>query len=286
MLSWLATLCHPDGGIAFFNDAAFGIAPTLADLESYAARLSVACRHRSAGSRLLEASGYARLESAQAVLYADVAAVGPDHLPAHGHADTLSFELSLHGQRALVNSGTSVYGTGGERQRQRGTAAHNTMRLDGVDSSEVWAGFRVARRARVRVERFDAGALGAPTLQAVHDGYRRLAGRPLHRRVWTLRARELRLEDAIEGEGEHLVELFFHLHPAMRLQDSGVSTFSAVRKDATFMLEIHADCQMLWRVEPGSWHPGFGLSEANVCLRGEYRGVLPLRLLTRLVWQV
>lgn len=41
MLRWLNAMSHPDGGIAFFNDAAFGIAPTLAELADYARRLGV-----------------------------------------------------------------------------------------------------------------------------------------------------------------------------------------------------------------------------------------------------
>ena len=47
----------------------------------------------------------------------------------------------------LVNTGISQYGEGKERNRQRSTAAHNTVEVDGENSSEVWAGFRVARRA-------------------------------------------------------------------------------------------------------------------------------------------
>jgi hypothetical protein len=35
-LDWLQTMCHPDGEISFFNDAAFGIAPALAELMGYA----------------------------------------------------------------------------------------------------------------------------------------------------------------------------------------------------------------------------------------------------------
>ncbi|MEY6432337.1 heparinase II/III-family protein [Thioalkalicoccus limnaeus] len=64
------------------------------------------------------------------------------------HADTLSFELSLFGQRTIVNGGTSRYGSGPERLAERSTAAHSTVQIDGADSSEVWGGFRVARRAR------------------------------------------------------------------------------------------------------------------------------------------
>ena len=50
------------------------------------------------------------------------------------------------------DSGTSTYERDSERLRQRGTAAHNTVQLGGVDSSEVWSGFRVGRRARPRAE--------------------------------------------------------------------------------------------------------------------------------------
>src|SRR5690606_4780416 len=113
-----------------------------------------------------------------------MAPVGPDYLPGHAHADTLSFELSLFGQRVLVNSGTSCYGHGSERIRQRGTTAHNTVVVDGADSSEVWSGFRVARRARaINPEVHDHQGLEA---SCSHDGYHRLPGRVTHHRRWRL----------------------------------------------------------------------------------------------------
>ncbi|WP_259303622.1 heparinase II/III family protein [Thermomonas sp. S9] len=150
MLDWATSMAHPDGDVAFFNDAAFGIAPPLPALQAYAAGLGLALPPLpSSGLHLLQTSGYARMQAGPALLLADVAPVGPDYLPGHAHADTLSFELSLHGRRVLVNGGTSTYENNAERQRQRGTAAHNTVVVDGADSSEVWAAFRVARRARV-----------------------------------------------------------------------------------------------------------------------------------------
>ena len=41
MLNWLAARTHPDGEIAFFNDAAIGIAPPAAALAAYAAALGL-----------------------------------------------------------------------------------------------------------------------------------------------------------------------------------------------------------------------------------------------------
>ncbi|MFI5447130.1 heparinase II/III family protein [Polaromonas sp. UC242_47] len=63
MRDWLATMCHPDGEIAFFNDAAFGIAPRLMALSEYAQRLKHPVHQApSHGVLQLVESGYVRLE--------------------------------------------------------------------------------------------------------------------------------------------------------------------------------------------------------------------------------
>lgn len=283
MFDWLRAMCHPDGGIAFFNDAAFDVAPGLDDLERYAASLGVARGMSGFGSIFLDASGYARLERNGAVVLADVAAIGPDYLPGHAHADTLCFELSLHGKRVLVNSGTSLYGVGVERLRQRGTAAHNTVRIDGVDSSEIWSNFRVARRARVVIHQFDTNA--CLMMEASHDGYSRLNGHPIHKRSWKVDSHQLEIRDVIEGGGNHIVEIFFHFHPTIHLETNGSGKFSVHRNDNQPTLDLYADCGMNYKIEQGFWHPGFGVSEPNLCLRGSYKGPLPAQFLTRLVWR-
>ena len=79
----------------------------------------------------------------------DVAEIGPSYLPAHGHADALTFELSLDGKRVVVDTGTQSYEDGPSRWAQRSTSAHITIEIDGQSSSEVWKSFRVGRRARV-----------------------------------------------------------------------------------------------------------------------------------------
>lgn len=203
MLEWLQAMVHPDGEIALFNDSAIGIAPTLQELSAYTRRIGLDLRpERAATERpsleLLRPSGYGRLETPGAVALCDVALVGPDYLPGHAHADTLSFELSVAGQRIIVNGGTSRYGADEARVRERGTAAHSTVVVDERDSSEVWGGFRVARRARPR----DVKATQwehAVRLEASHDGYRRLHRDIVHRRAWTLSTRSLLVEDRVEG---------------------------------------------------------------------------------------
>jgi uncharacterized heparinase superfamily protein len=272
MRHWLQTLTHPDGDIAFFNDAATGIACPPAVLEAYAGRLGLpAVAVPGEGITALPDSGYLRLQTATAVALLDVAPIGPDYLPGHAHADTLSFELSLFGQRVLVNSGTSCYGSSRERLRQRATPAHNTVAIDAADSSEVWSGFRVARRARPLGLQFSEDqSTGALAVRCGHDGYRRLPGRPLHWRRWHLQASRLQISDTIEG-GFRNACAYFHFHPAVTpvLDSAGTSG----------SLQLEHQHSLHWRIEngraelqPASYHPEFGVSQPGWCLLIHFNG--------------
>jgi uncharacterized heparinase superfamily protein len=258
MLRWLGVMSHPDGSIALFNDAALDVAADHAALRNYAAALGVPTSATPASSlEALPDSGYVRMEVGKTVLIADVGDIGPDYLPGHAHADTLSFELSINGRRVLSNGGTSTYEAGSERVRQRGTAAHNTVVVDSTDSSEVWSSFRVARRARPQAVRWGHGEDGAPWLEAAHDGYQRLAGRVLHRRRWTLTSHGLVIEDHLDGTWE-TAAAHFHFVPGWTLESAtGVARHSG-----------HDGLRLNWkatgagpaRVESSAWHPRFGVS--------------------------
>jgi uncharacterized heparinase superfamily protein len=278
MRVWLATMSHPDGEISFFNDSAIGIAPSPSELDRYAGRLGFpAVSPPPFGVVHLKESGYVRLSSAEAVALVDVAPLGPDYLPAHGHADTLSFELSLFGQRVIVNSGTSRYGVGEERLRQRGTAAHNTVVIDHTDSSEVWAGFRVGHRARPFDVRITTGA--TTELEASHDGYRRLAGAPVHRRRWLLEPTMLTISDDISGPFGR-AEARFHLHPLVEPAHASGEDLLVLHLPDALRATLRADGGTL-RVERSTWHPRFGEDVPNQCVVAQFAGA---SLRVRLEW--
>jgi uncharacterized heparinase superfamily protein len=214
MLGWLRCMRHPGGALARFNDATEGVAPSSEELERYAAALGIeAPAAPDEGIVVLEPSGYTRAVRGLALLLMDVAPIGPDYLPGHAHADTLSFELSLGGREIVVNRGTSVYGTGPRRQWERSTAAHSTVQVGAHDSSEVWAGFRVGRRARVRDARVDGWSV-----EASHDGYSHLPGAPWHHRRWRLGHGSLLVEDRIEPAGREAAMARFHFAPGLTLE--------------------------------------------------------------------
>ncbi len=216
MQVWLQNMAHPDGEITFFNDAAFGIAASPAELTEYAKCLGLVIDRPNFSRKLfLKDSGYIRLASSKAVAFLDVAPIGPDYQPGHAHADTLSFELSLFGQRVVTNGGTSEYGKGTVRQEERSTSAHSTVSIDGQNSSEVWGGFRVARRAYpfgLMIEEID----DLITVKCSHDGYMRLKGKPIHQREWRFLESSLQITDTVSGFPRHAVARF-HLHPAIKI---------------------------------------------------------------------
>lgn len=277
MLRWLDTMTHPDGGISFFNDAAFGVAPENDRLHDYAARL---CLDTQAlpGTGLLHLphSGFARMARGEAVVLCDIGRIGPDYLPGHAHADTLSFEMSLGAERVIVNSGTSEYGTAGERLRQRGTAAHSTVVVADTDSSEVWSGFRVARRAQVdAIETTETPE--ALIVSARHDGYTRLPDGPRHSRRWTLTETGLRVHDRLDHATPG--EARFHLPPGVSAEISTADT------DPTGLLQLPSGQCLRWRahgaiarIDATTWHPRFGESQPCTCLALTFTGDMTFEL--------
>lgn len=289
MLSWLRTLCHPDGEIPFFNDAAVGTALTQDQLTDYARKLGISSpTTRKRSDRSLDDlpdTGYVRLEVGPAVALLDIAPLGPDYLPAHAHADTLSFELSLYGRRLLVNTGTSLYESGMQRSWERGTSAHNALVVDGENSSETWDSFRVGRRARVIKRSVDHSGEKV-RVEGAHDGYTRLPGSPTHSREWHVDVDGMTVVDRIEGGDRHDASIWLHLHPswtairlsasAARIEDRGGGDGECeVRFDGPGRLEIRDDY----------YAPEFGRTEPSQMLRYTvHASDLPLEIRTKLTW--
>lgn len=207
MRDWLGAVLTPQGDVPLLNDG-FPVS----------GQLLAAVRPTAPPARplhVLPGTGLVRAAVGGWHVLADIGAPCPRELPAHAHADTLGFLLHVDGEPLLIDTATSSYEAGPARDRERSTAAHNTVQVDRRDSTEVWGAFRAGRRARVH----DASAgwcEGAVTVEAAHDGYRSLPGRPRHHRRWTLDAEALRVDDTVSGRGRHEVMVRWHLAPETR----------------------------------------------------------------------
>ncbi len=268
MFVWLSCMCHPDGDISLFNDAALGIAAKLSPVRKYMTSLNKDVPEEEKQELVhLKSSGYIRCQNGQSVVFLDVGAIGPDYLPAHAHADTLSFEMSVGGKRFIVDSGTSCYGVSPERLQQRSTVTHNTVTINHQDSSEVWGVFRVARRARP-IDLSVSTANNVATVRCGHDGYKRLPGSPTHYREWQIQKGSLRIKDFVKGPFENATGRFY-FHPDVQVvsSESGDVGHAKIANGATVNWCINHGTAAL---VSSTYHPEFGVSLANTCLEVEF----------------
>lgn len=266
MLGWMDAMNHPDGEISFFNDAAIGIAPKASRLHEYANLLGVKAtiieptkQTQQLRAIYLQDSGYTVIESTNCKALLDTARIGPDYIPGHAHADSLSFELSLFGQRVFVNSGTGEYGISEERLRQRKTSAHNSVEVDGEDSSEVWSGFRVARRAYPQDYKLEQQADNTLLVECSHNGYKRLKGKVIHSRQWKFTPNTIEIKDTLTGKYNHALS-HLHLHPEVELQQESTTQ---VRLSLSSGHHIHLISSSPISIIDATWHPEFGLCIPN-----------------------
>jgi len=188
-------------------------------------------------------------------LVADAGPLGYREIAAHGHADALSFTLSVGGDEFLVDPGTFAYHTQPEwRAYFRGTAAHNTVRIDGRDQSQPGGNFMWLRKAIARCTQWAPGT--TDRFEGVHDGYRGLDDPVVHRRAIALdkAARRISIDDTLEMDGRHEVELFLHCHEECEVSvDSNLVTVSRGARSLEILLPEIASAEV--RVLRGSLDP-------------------------------
>ena len=263
MLAYVDDMSHSDNEIAFFNDAANGVAPTLDIILQYAEKLGF--KQDKPDIKELNAtdyrhSGFYVAQTNHAKLIFDAGSVGPKYIPGHAHADTLSFELSISNERLFVNSGVSTYTEGAQRSYERGTLAHNTVSVNSEDSSQVWSSFRVAKRAEVFTRQMSE-VDSAVRLYACHDGYKKIYGGPVHCRELEFRSESLSIIDCVGNHANNAVSRFF-FHPEINISvDNDRLYFSGNRFRGLISLR-----NWEYQLKNSEWYPEFGLSYANRCL--------------------
>jgi hypothetical protein len=136
----------------------------------------------------------------------------------HGHADALSIKVSFSNRPWLIDAGTFAYiAPGGERQAFRGTRAHNTLAVDGLDQAQPEGPFAWSALPVTQVEYWIPGATFS-FFAGQHSGYERLAHPVHHRRfVFHLHGVFWLVRDVAEGRGSHLLETFWHFAPDLEI---------------------------------------------------------------------
>ncbi|HTF88258.1 MAG TPA: alginate lyase family protein [Planctomycetota bacterium] len=256
MAKALADLTHPDGQVSLFNDGGLHMAHSPAECLDAFERAS---GHRPTQARVFrfDQAGFFGVRDATSLVLVDCGAIAADHLPAHGHGDALAFEWSLDGKRFIVDAGVSEYAPGPRRDWSRSTRAHNTLTLDNQDQCEFYSSFRIGRRARVALERFEVIGKGF-LLIGSHDGFAHLPGKPIHRREIAATPRRIQVVDRVEGGSGQSMCARLLLHPDVHFERRGRTLI--LTRDQTI---VQLDCDHPVTVEDSWWSPDFGVRLAT-----------------------
>ena len=203
----------------------------------------------------------------------------------HGHADALSVRLTINGRRWLVDSGAGVYVGPDALKRDflRGTAAHNTIRVDGVDQATAEGPFSWTNVPSSRADRWIAGK-SFTYFSGSHDGYKRLADPVVHRRsVLRLSTSESEvlwlIRDVLEGGAEHEIEHNWHFAKEISIHPVSESEFLASGDEADpVRLRVILSAESGWQTEvvEGGVSPAYGRYETVPVLRSRGRVKLPV----------
>ncbi len=287
MLEFLAALSGEGGEPPSVGDAdgargvPFGERPDLADVAVWLDEPALA---HSSRSRVFPRGGYCLWQAGDAALLFDVGPIGLWPNASHGHADALSVQARIRGRWLLADPGTGAYGASIRvRDSLRGTAAHNTVTVDGLDQTDALDLFKWLRPVPTRLldadmsEEFDYA-------MAVHEGYHRLRQPVTHYRAvlfvrppastsgWVI-------ADRLDGEGRHHCALRFHFPPGTEVRGDGTGAVVALDPEEGAGLRFSfSDAD--WRLTTGLWSSRFGDWEPAPVLLIERTAELPLAWFT------
>lgn len=250
-----ADLTHPDGRVSLFNDGGLNMTYDPAEcLRVWEERSGEKIAPRSVFQ--FPEAGYYGLNVRDEYILVDCGKVAPDSLPAHGHGDILSFEWSIGAQRLIVDAGVYEYNPGPRRVYSRSTMAHNTVSLAGEDQCEFWDAFRVGRRARVLKADYEDTERGF-RFTGAHDGYRHLAGSPVHKRIFNVEPGLIEVDDRVSGGNGQRAEARLLLAPDCAVEYRG-DDLEIEAETETVLLEADANSV---DIRDAKWYPDFGVEQ-------------------------
>ncbi len=200
MNSWLTKITYNDGRIPLVNDSAYGVYPNSLEIRQYCESLNI----KGIDVRLLD-SGYRLIKSEKYELLIDVGKIVASYIPGHTHADTFNYELKINNEPVIVDTGTSCYDNSKFRIKERSTSSHNTVSVNGLNSSDVWKIFRVGKRANVQILKESTNLI-----EAEHDGYKSINVK--HVRKWQWERNKITINDKLSCSTENAVA-YMHFHP-------------------------------------------------------------------------
>lgn len=278
MARFLRKILHPDGEIPLLGDSCFGESapvdqsiarafcpvseqektgngsgskrPDSKDSEA----VDPADRSASSASATILGNTWVFRDGGDFFLF-DAGPVGPDHLPAHAHADLLNLEASIQGHRVFVDSGVFNYRDDTMRQYCRSSAAHNVLMVDDTEQCDMWSRFRMAYRGWPFG--FSTGEThGFHWARARHNAYRRCRVSSVGRWVACRPGGPWFCVDWAEAAGSHKLTNRLHLHPEMEAEQTAPGVVRIHDAEIELLLQFLSPGQV--ELATGWYCPQFG----------------------------
>ena len=197
----------------------------------------------------------------------------------HGHADALSIQLGKSGQMLLLDPGTGEYaGPTNTRNNLRGTAAHNTLQVDGQSQSAPMRPFSWDRLTKTVVQTWVQGQ-HFDLFAGSHDGYSPVTH---WRWVFYRKADFWLVRDLVEGAGKHRCDIHWHFAPGA-LQGKGKSRVFVPSAGSSGLAVMVAGSGWEVKLSDGKWSPAYGQTEPAPVLQFSRDALLPAETATVLV---
>ncbi len=192
-------------------------------------------------------------------LHVDVASLGYLSIAAHGHADALSFFLNVDGKPYIIDPGTYTYHSYPDwREYFKGTIAHNTIRVDGLNQSTnggpcLWVDHYSAKLLAIHEDLYKIEIKGS------HNGYENIG--VTHIRNYTFDKEKdcitILDELIVKDDGLHRYELPLHLHPTINLLQLSPNEFEICHPGKR-VVHILVDKRLTSTIVKGSKKPLLG----------------------------
>jgi uncharacterized heparinase superfamily protein len=221
---------------------------------------------KPSGVKTFEQGGYTvgrhHVHGREVLFVFDHGNLGYLSIAAHGHADALSIWLHIDGQPVFVDAGTYLYHSGSnERDAFRGTAAHNTLCLEGKNSSTISGPFNWSHKANARITSSDL----APdnwSVESEHDGYIKNFGTRHRRKVEYNSAVGITIIDKITGSKNRNVQIGYLLHPDLSAAVDGQNI--RIRKKDITLLQLRYEGPLKPEIKTDAFYsPSFGIKQTT-----------------------
>ena len=195
----------------------------------------------------------------QSVSFAfDFGPLGMGSMAAHGHADALSFTLSINGKMFFIDPGTYCYHDNLEfREYFRSTRAHNTLLINGEDQATQQGPFLWSDHFESNLKKYDPDE---NVIAASHTGYSEW--NIIHNREIKFNCDNILIEDQISGNDDAQVRISFHLAPEVEITSQNEDSINLKMENTEVILEFNPilKLEILKGDRTGGWcSPSFGI---------------------------